>query len=189
MFRDPLNRHNDKVFDKNDINYKAIYTSCFPIVRSMVLKNSGSLDDAKDVFQEALIVLFQQSELDTFKLNVSNCTYLYSVARNKWLKMLKRKFNHSSLDEDETIKDTVALADDDEFKQKQRMLVKYISSMGDRCQQIISLYFEGVSGEVIANKLQFSTYDYYRVAKNRCIENLKKRIQEDPLFKELIQIK
>lgn len=50
--------------------------------------------------------------------------------------------------------------------------------MGERCQNIISLYFEGISGEEIARKLEFSSYEYYRVAKNRCIENLKKVIQK-----------
>ena len=33
------------------IDYKAIYTSCFPMVRSMVLKNGGTTDDARDIFQ------------------------------------------------------------------------------------------------------------------------------------------
>lgn len=47
--------------------------------------------------------------------------------------------------------------------------------------------FEGMPGEKIAEEMNFSSYEYYRVAKNRCTETLKKMIHQDPVFKELKQ--
>ncbi len=170
---------------KNELDYKSIYTSCYPMVRSMVLKNSGTQDDARDIFQEAIIILYQNSTREKFELNVGTCTYLYSIARNKWLKHIRDNEKKTSLDDTDELQDDKTFADDDEQKQRQRLLIKHLSNLGEKCQNIIKLYFEGKPGEEIAKELEFSSYEYYRVAKNRCIENLKKLIQADPLFKEL----
>lgn len=183
----PVNNHISSPLEKSDINYKAIYTSCFPMIRNMVLKNSGTLDEAKDVFQEAIIILYQQSGKENFKLSGSTCTYLYSVARNKWLQYLRHCKRHSEIDDKMGLIDGNPLADDDETRQKQRLFVKHFNSIGDRCQQILRLFFEGVPGEKIAEEMNFSSYEYYRVAKNRCTETLKKLIQQDSVFKELKQ--
>ncbi|MEO8088179.1 MAG: hypothetical protein ABI763_15270, partial [Bacteroidota bacterium] len=86
----------------------------------------------------------------------------------------------------EELPDDKSFVDDDEQKQRQRLLVKHLGNMGEKCQQLIRHYFEGMPGEQISSELGFSSYEYYRVAKNRCIENLKKMIHADPVFKELI---
>lgn len=182
----PLKHANlNQTISRNELDYKAIYVTCFPIVRNMIQKNSGSLDDAKDIFQESVLILYQNTGKDNFKLNSAICTYLYSIARNKWLQQMRNK-GHSfpTDDHQEPIEDKPPF-DDDEVMQKQRLLIKYLNNLGDKCQNILKLYFEGIPGEKIANELNFSSYDYYRLAKNRCIENLKKMIHEDPVFKEL----
>ncbi len=171
---------------KNEIDYKSVYTSCFPMIRSMVFKNSGTVDDARDIFQDTILVLFQNSTNDKFELNVGTCTYLYSIARNKWLKHIRDHGRITGLDGTEEQADEKSFVDDDEQKQRQRLLIKHLGSMGEKCQNIIKLYFEGMPGEQISSELGYSSYEYYRVAKNRCIENLKKLIQSDPVFKELI---
>lgn len=170
---------------RNEIDYKSVYTSCFPMIRSMIFKNSGSIDDARDIFQDAIIVLFQNSSREKFELNVGTCTYLYSIARNKWLKHIRDHGKKTGLDGTDELADENMLVDDDEQKQRQRLLIKHLGNMGEKCQNIVKLYFEGIPGEQIAKDLGFSSYEYYRVAKNRCIESLKKLIQSDPLYKEL----
>lgn len=183
----PTNNRFYSTLEKNDINYKAIYTSCFPMIRNMVLKNSGTLEDAKDIFQEIIIILYQKSGKDDFKLSVNTCTYLYSIARNKWLHHLRHYKNHSEIDDNIRFSDADPLADDDEIHQKQRLFLKHFNSIGERCQHILRLFFEGMPGEKIAEEMNFSSYEYYRVAKNRCTETLKKMIHQDPVFKELKQ--
>ncbi len=170
---------------RSDVDYKAIYTSCFPMIRSMVLKNAGNIDDARDIFQESILVLYQNSEQDKFQLNVATCTYLYSIARNKWLKQLRYDGRMTGLNDSHDVADDKLSLEDDVKKQKQRLLIKHLGNLGDKCQSILKHFFEGMPGEEIAKELQFSTYEYYRVAKNRCTENLKKLIQQDPLFNEL----
>lgn len=171
---------------KNDVDYKSIYTSCFPMVRSMVLKNSGSIDDARDIFQEAILVFYQNNSNDKFQLTASTCTYLYSIARNKWFKQIRNKGRTTGLDDSHELSDDKASFEDDEKMQKQRLLIKHLGNLGEKCRDILRMFFEGTPGEEISRELGFSSYEYYRVAKNRCTENLKKAMQQDPLFKELL---
>ena len=68
-----------------------IYSEFFKEIENYIIRNSGDKDDARDVFQEALIVIYRQLKEDDLKLNCSFNTYLYSVCRLQWLKQLKHK--------------------------------------------------------------------------------------------------
>ena len=178
IFADPLT--------KNQIDYKSVYTSCFPMVRSMVLKHGGTTDDARDIFQDSILVLFQNSAREQFHLTVSNCTYLYSIARNKWLKHVRDTGKITSLEMSGDHSDGSDGYYDDQKRERQRLLVKHLNLLNDRCRKILKHFFEGVPGEEIAQTMDFSSYEYYRVAKNRCTEGLKQSMQKDRAFNELM---
>ena len=178
LFRDPLSKEN--------IDYKSIYTSCFPMVRSMVLKNGGDVDNARDIFQEAIMVLYQNTSKEKFQLNVTTCTYLYSIARNKWLQHIRDTGKITRLDLTHDRDDGSDSIENDLRKQQQRLLIKHLNQLGEKCRTILKHYFEGMQGEEITKEMEFSSYQYYRVAKNRCTENLKQLMQKDPIFKELL---
>ncbi len=169
-----------------EIDYKAIYTSCYPMIKNMVLKNSGSIDDAKDLFQDSILILFQNTGKESFQLNVGVCTYLYSIARNIWLKQIRNHGRTIGINDSHDLNEESTPFENNEKMQKQRLLIKHLNNLGDKCQNILKLFFEGKPGEEIAKELEFSTYEYYRLAKNRCTENLKLKIQNDPNFKELL---
>ena len=141
----PFQHQYNESMSKNDIDYRGLYTSCFPMVRSMVLKNSGTIDDARDIFQEAIMVLYQNSSFDKFQLTAVTSTYLYSIARNKWLKQLRYNGRLKSIDEDDDVADDSSLIEDDERKQKQRLLAKHLANIGEKCQGIIKRFFEGIA--------------------------------------------
>ena len=54
-------------------------------------KNSGSEEDARDLFQEGLVVIFEKVSSGDLKLSSAFRTYFYAVCRNKWLMVLRRK--------------------------------------------------------------------------------------------------
>ena len=66
---------------------EGIYKAYFPMVLQLVMTNSGSEDDAKDVFQESIIVLYDKVKAGSFELNSKLKTFLYSVSRRLWLKV------------------------------------------------------------------------------------------------------
>ena len=69
---------------------EAIYKDNFNTIQALIINNNGSADDAKDVFQEAMIVLYEKTRSGNFELNCQIRTYLYSVCRRLWLKRLQQ---------------------------------------------------------------------------------------------------
>ena len=60
--------------DKNAI--ESIYKSNFTMIQNLIINNKGTLNDAEDIFQEAMIVLYQKSIDKEFQLNCQLKTYL-----------------------------------------------------------------------------------------------------------------
>ena len=69
---------------------ETIYRDNYNMVQSLIINNNGSADDAKDIFQEAMIVLYEKVRSGTFELNCLIKTYVYSVSRRLWLKRLQQ---------------------------------------------------------------------------------------------------
>jgi DNA-directed RNA polymerase specialized sigma24 family protein len=88
------------------ISIEKIYRENYSAIQSFVLNNNGSVDDARDIFQEAMVVLFEKSKLDTFSLNCQLKTFIYSICRRLWLKRLQQMGNSVALIEN--LEDTVA---------------------------------------------------------------------------------
>src|SRR5687767_7930865 len=79
------------------------YNACFEQIRKWVLANSGTSDDAYDIFHESVLILFQNCRKDDFKLTSPPCAYIKGVVRNKWnteLKKRKKKIDHQKEDFD-----------------------------------------------------------------------------------------
>ena len=69
---------------------ETIYRENYNMIQTLVINNNGSADDAKDVFQEAMIVLYEKARSGVFELNCQIKTYIYSVSRRLWLKRLQQ---------------------------------------------------------------------------------------------------
>jgi RNA polymerase sigma factor (sigma-70 family) len=154
---------------------------------NMVKTNHGSEQDGDDVFQDALMIIFQKCREGKLQLTASLNTFLFAVARNLWRSRLRRTrlINlPAEDDENDFAVDNISVYDDTNHQRK-RLFAKYFSQLNEKCQQCLQLHFEGIKGEEIAARLGYNSYEYYRVAKNRCLESLKKMIQGDELFKEI----
>lgn len=168
-YLDGLKSGNQKLLNK-------IYASNYPVIEKMILKNSGSTDEAKDIFQDAMMVFYKNTAKESFELTASIGTYLYAISRRLWLKQLKEK---SKLSYDQ--KDTVVEAFDFELISKnpdETMLkvVELLKKKGKNCLEILKrIYFNNQSFDHIASDLGYASGQVVREQKYRCI----KRVRED----------
>lgn len=70
---------------------KEIYKLYFPHVKKFILDNNGDLQNAKDIFQESIILIYRKIKDGNFDVNSSFKTYIYSVSRFMWLKQLEKR--------------------------------------------------------------------------------------------------
>lgn len=168
---------------------KHLYREYFPMIKSFIEKNGGSEEDALDILQEGMVVLYQKAAQEDFEWTSTLKTYLYSVCRNKWLMELRRKRNKP----ESAIPETLMIAGDESVEsdivesEKRKLMKKYFKRLGDDCQQILQMFFEGKSLKEIAQAMDF-TAGYAKKRKFICQKRLIESISSDPTYRELANI-
>ena len=164
-----------------------IYKKFFPSIRNLVVLNSGSEEDAEDIFQESIVVVYRKLKYEDLTLTCSFKTYLYSVAKRLWLKELeRRKLSRIRLEtwesfDEPDIEEPIL----DEKDERYRLYQEHFLRLSGKCQKLLRLFYQKVSLREIAEIMGFSSEKYAKKRKYQCKENLIKRIQEDHRFKDL----
>ena len=156
---------------------ETIYRENYNMIQSLVINNNGSTDDAKDVFQEAMIVLYEKARSGTFELNCQIKTYVYSVCRRLWLKRLQQLDRYFSTGE--SLELTVAVEDEIEDHEKRNtefeMMEKAIGSLGEPCKSLLEAYYiQKQNMQVIAASFGYTNADNAKNQKYKCLMRLKK---------------
>ncbi len=156
---------------------ETIYRDNFNMVQSLVINNNGSADDAKDVFQEAMIVLYEKARSGTFELNCLIKTYMYSVCRRLWLKRLQQLNRYSS--PVESLELTVPVEEEMEDHEKRNaefeMMDKAIGSLGEPCKSLLEAYYlQKQNMQIIAASFGYTNADNAKNQKYKCLMRLKK---------------
>ncbi len=154
-----------------------LYKAYFPMVLRLVLMNSGDEDDAKDVFQEAVIVLYNKIRNGNFELSSKLKTFIYSVARRLWLKRLSQKSrNAGSIKDFEEVLPVEHDLEQHEIKDKQfRQMEHSLNLLGEPCKTIIEdFYLNNSSMQDICEKFGYTNSDNAKTQKYKCLQRLKK---------------
>jgi RNA polymerase sigma factor (sigma-70 family) len=165
-----------------------IYKTYYNRISSLIIRNSGNEDDANDVFQEAIIVIFRKLKEDN--LTLIDCafeTYLYSVCRLLWLKQLEKKRKNIVQLED-VMQYSESIYDSDMFElikknERYRLYQGHFEELGQECQKILRLFFDKVPLKKIAEIMGLSSEGYAKKRKHQCKEILVKKIKQDEEFK------
>ncbi|MDF2447596.1 MAG: polymerase, sigma-24 subunit, subfamily [Bacteroidota bacterium] len=165
--------------NKNDKAFAALYKN-FPSIRKMIRANNGLKEDAEDVFQESLIILCSKIHEGDFILTSKLGTFLYSVSRYLWMDELKRRgrrneivsdlnaFNYPSVDE---------MSMEEEYKA--RMAEKTIDALGERCKELLVLFYSGtLKLRDIAVKMGYTSENSAKNQKYKCLEMAKKQLKD-----------
>lgn len=167
-----------------------VYSECFNSIRHLVCFNRGTLDEARDVFQDALVIICERSMDEEFTLVCSFRTFLYAIARNIWFRRLSEKVHcmHHEME----IPDTRYMPSDDsiEYKatvQEERMILyqHHFEKLTESCKAIIQMMLEKASTKRIMQIMKFSSIAYTRKRKYQCKQSLINRIHADPDFLRL----
>ena len=167
-----------------------IYKDFFPLIKFLVTENGGTEEDAEDIFQDGIIIIYNKISLNQLVLTSSFKTYMYSVCRNLWLQKLnKRKAIFDKLtDLEEYIdlpKDMLQEASTEE-SELHRIIQIHFLSLADDCQKLLRLFTKNISLREITSILGYKTEKYAKTRKYLCKEELKRRIANDPRSQKTI---
>jgi RNA polymerase sigma factor (sigma-70 family) len=156
---------------------ESLYKAYFPMVLQLILTNNGNDDEAKDIFQETVIVLYSKVRSGNFELNSKLKTFIYSVSRRLWLKRLNQRSRNSSNIND--FEDVIAVEQDlEQHKEKDKQfhqMEQALGQLGEPCKTIIEdFYINHRSMQEICEKFGYTNADNAKNQKYKCLQRLKK---------------
>jgi RNA polymerase sigma factor (sigma-70 family) len=176
-------------FKENDRSlFSKVYKKCYPAVKRFVLTNSGCEEDAKDLLQDALMIVFQKVRKNQFVLECSFITYLYAIVRNLWLKELRDKRGNGVIirgfDEVELEGLNFHLNFEKEFDLNVEYFIfrTHFNRLGKTCRDVLRMFFEKIPYSEMAKILNLKSGATVRRRKYRCKEMLIENIKNDPQY-------
>ena len=163
------------VNDKSAV--EIIYSDNYGVIQNLILNNNGSEEDAKDIFQEALIVLYEKSKSVEFELNCQIKTYLYSVSKRLWLKRLQKNSRYEL--QSNGFEETVYVEDDIGVHEKRNneygMMEFAMSHIGEPCKSILEAYYiRKQNMQEIVEHFGYTNSENAKNQKYKCLVRLRK---------------
>ncbi|CAN5463004.1 hypothetical protein BH10BAC2_BH10BAC2_26140 [soil metagenome] len=156
---------------------ESIYKENYNMVQAFILNNNGTYDDARDIFQEAMITLYEKAKSESFVLTCQIKTYVYSVCRRLWLKRLQQMGRYVSTSEN--IEETIPVEEDLEVHEKRNaefaIMERAMGSLGEPCKSLLDAYYIQKKGMTeIAAEFGYTNADNAKNQKYKCLMRLKK---------------
>jgi RNA polymerase sigma factor (sigma-70 family) len=156
---------------------ETIYKDNYGVIQAFIIQNNGSYDDARDIFQEAMLVLFEKSKTAEFSLTCQIKTYLYSICRRLWLKRLQHQNRYVA--PAEGFEEVVPVEEEIEQKEKLdddfALMDAAMKSLGEPCKSLLEAYYIHKKQMVeIADDFGYTNADNAKNQKYKCLMRLKK---------------
>lgn len=168
-----------------------MYKECYPSISNWVKKNSGTERESEDVFQDALVAVYQKSKDPDFQLNCKLSTYIFSVAKKIWLYKLRTRkryvFTDFTASEELSPQDEIALDKLVIDAETDAVYKRNFLKLEQKCKEILAHFFNGLSMKEIVEKMAFTSETVARKRKFNCKNELVRLVKSDPHYIELAE--
>jgi RNA polymerase sigma factor (sigma-70 family) len=156
---------------------ETIYRTNYSMIQSFILNNNGTIDDARDIFQEAMIVLYEKAGSGSFELNCQLRTFVYSICKRLWLKRLQQLQKYSG--RVENLEETVPVEEEIELHEKKdadfTLMETALGKVGEPCKSLLEAYYlQKKQMQEIAAGFGYTNADNAKTQKYKCLVRLKK---------------
>lgn len=157
-----------------------LYHDNIAMVRKFVRDNNGKEEDAEDLLQEALVVLWENVTAGRFTISAKISTYLYSVVRNKWLREIgKRKIGKTTGLDFRLAEDHYDVLNDVIEEEKLALIMACLDKLSPTCRKVlVKFYLEEKNLNEIAEEVGFSNSDVVKSKKYQCKKELQALIEK-----------
>lgn len=171
----------------NNHSYEVLYREYYPSVEKFIIKNSGTIDDARDVFQDTLLVLLQKLKSDNFELTASLKTYIIAISKNLWFKKLRNVSYFREIEITENLSGkfyTDISSSIDKEKTYWEKLQIYMDKTTAHCNYLLrSLFFQNRNMEAVQKEFGYTSLHNAQNQKHKCLSQLRK-VKSEQEFSE-----
>jgi RNA polymerase sigma factor (sigma-70 family) len=160
----------------------------FPSIKKLIITHGGTAEEAKDIFQESVIVFYEKANKPDFMLSSSIPTFLYAISNRLWLKKLrdiKAKETNTDFSFDENTAFDLPTPEDFQIDSEQNIKIidHILENLGNPCKTLLTnYYYLKMSMKQIAESLHYSSENNAKNQKYKCLERAKKMVREKLSF-------
>ena len=159
--------------------FEHFYKEVFPAVAGLVSKQGGTFQDAKDIFQDALVIFYEKSMNDKLDIRLSEEAYLTGIAKHLWIRKFKSNIRLTSLDSAEQ---EITLPEDYVNAQNENRLLQLLEVAGKKCLDLLhAIYYNKQSMDEISTSYGFSSAHSASAQKYKCLEKVKATVKQKSL--------
>jgi RNA polymerase sigma factor (sigma-70 family) len=186
----PDQKYIDALTSNNTQLLRELYEKFHGRIVNMVVQNNGTQTEAADIFQDALLSIYNKARSGEFILSCPLDAFLYLICRNNWLKELEKRKHRGVTFRDP---DGYIPISDDNFRlaeeclthqARKNLLMDKLALLGASCRKLLLLSWDGNSMGEVAEMLQV-TYSYARKKKSECMARLIGLVRKSPQFNSL----
>lgn len=160
----------------------ALYKLYHGVLTKWILSRGGLETDAEDVFQEALVVIFEKAKSPEFCLTCKLSTYLFAISKRLWFKKMEKSASYISLNTEDEEEDRLGGANYEEdlkvHLEKEEQFVQLnvaLDQLGEPCKSLLqSFYVDGKNMNEIATQFHYTNAENAKTQKYKCLNRLKK---------------
>lgn len=163
---------------------RALYRQYYEVLSIYTRQNSGSQQDAEDVFQEVVVTFIELVNQNKFRGESSIKTFLYSLNKHIWLNELKKrnrmqqrnlKFEMAKGQTEEDVSTYIA------GREARSQMMQVIDQLGDACKQVLmAFYYQELSVREMLDILPYENEQVVRNKKYKCLKKLEEMLHNDP---------
>ncbi|MEQ9169091.1 MAG: sigma-70 family RNA polymerase sigma factor [Fulvivirga sp.] len=154
------------------------YKDFFPVVAAYISRRGGEMEDARELFQEALIIFYEKNLAGDFHPEVSAEAYLMGIVKKLWLKQQQNKQRFISFE-------NIEISEEFELKPAVKKMLSFLRQSGEKCMDLLqSFYYEKLSMEQVANRFGYKSERSATVQKFKCLEKVRDQVKQKSLTYE-----
>ena len=162
--------------------FRQLYDSCFPAVLRLVRNTGGQQEDARDVFHDALIILYEKHLSGQLVLTTGPKPYVIGIVKHLWRRQSGKQGKELSFSAFEKQLDVPDRSQNEPLSRPHLRLFKFLSVAGRRCLDILqAFYYQQMPLAQIAEEFGFASTRSATVQKHKCLKKIQSAIQEKQL--------
>jgi RNA polymerase sigma factor, sigma-70 family len=168
--------------------FKYLFRNYFPSIRNYITTNHGTIDDAEDIFQDGLIVLYKKVRDENFELTSALKTYVYSICKYIWFNRVRKK-KEVELEEGTDF----PLPDQDQLTmliktEAGELIADLFGELGEECKNLLTLfYYERRKMKDIAQQLSLASEQVAKNRKSRCLKKLRALVMQSTHYQDILR--
>lgn len=168
--------------------FEQLYSSCFPKVARLVKALGGEYEDARDIFQDALVVLYEKAVEGQLEIQSSPSAYIVGIARHLWLQQRRQNGHLLTFSRLEKEMDIPEGFFEQPPKPKLR-LFRFLAAAGRKCMEILqAFYYQRMPLPEIAEAFGFASTRSATVQKHKCLEKVRREIKAKSIrYEEVVE--